>query len=102
MARAIVSIGPHWPPDLEAYDYVRPLSKYDWGWEYLRRCPAYYADFLQHGALLPPIERWRPNIAVYRLTQAVPRAAVWGLSTFRRSSVRGSECRRLLVANDHV
>jgi hypothetical protein len=102
MARAIASGGPHWPPDLEAYDYVRTLSKYDRGWEYLRRNPAYHADFLQHGALLPPIERSRPNVAVYRLTQAVPRAAVWGLSTFRRSSAHGGECRRLLVADDHV
>jgi hypothetical protein len=97
MAQTVLPVGSHWPPDLKDYDYVRTLSKSDRGWEYLRRSPAYCDDFLNHRTLLPPMERWDANVVVYRLRQSMPRAAAWGLSSFRRSEPRRTKCRYILV-----
>ena len=81
---SLLPIGPDWPPDAKAYDYVRTLSKRDRAWEYLRRNIGYQEDFLRHRSHLPAVEHRDPNIRVYRLSEPTARAAVWSLSTFRR------------------
>ena len=38
-------VGPSWPPDIGAYDYVLALCPSDLAWEFLRRNPDYQRDY---------------------------------------------------------
>lgn len=84
-------VGPAWPPDVTAYDYVLTLCWSDLAWEFLRRNPAYQRDYrLNRKGRMPPrlLKSGVPLICIRRHT---PRAHQWDLSTFVDPTLQASE-----------
>ena len=78
-------VGPPWPPDVRAYDYVLMLSCSDLAWEFLRRNPDYQCDYqLSRNSLSRP-RRLSSGVQLLQLGRADRRAITWGLHPFCRS-----------------
>ncbi len=76
-------VGPPWPPTLDAYDYMRTLSRRDWAWEGLRRNPAYQEEAraqLMDGQVST---RLKGGAILVRMHEPSPRAEAWALRSFR-------------------
>ena len=76
-------VGPPWPPTLEAYDYMRTLSRRDWAWEGLRRNPRYQDEARAHLMDLQAASRLESGALFTRMPKASPRAEAWALRSFR-------------------
>jgi hypothetical protein len=83
MRRAIFSVGPDWPPNPAAYDYMSLLAKPDWAWEYLRRNSNYQSIArLRRGKGLVHV-RLTNGASLTRLRARSTHAEAWGLCCFR-------------------
>jgi hypothetical protein len=76
-------VGPLWPPTLEAYDYMRSLSRHDWAWEGLRRIPAYQDDANAHLTNTQISTQLESGAIFTRMHGRSPRAEAWALRSFR-------------------
>jgi hypothetical protein len=76
-------VGPTLPPTLEAYDYLRTLSRGDWAWEGLRRNPVYQDTARPHLLDRRDITQFESGAIVTRLREPSPDAEAWGLRSFR-------------------
>jgi hypothetical protein len=75
-------VGPCWPPDVAAYDYVIDLCPSDLAWEFLRRNPDYQRDYrLQQRAHERP-RRLRSGQWLTRLRRAPADPGNWGVYPF--------------------
>jgi hypothetical protein len=74
---------PDWP-DLSSYAYTQDLTPEGWGWEFLRRNPAYRAAWRMRGltACAPPSGM---GIHILPHPAGASEAALWGLVSFRGS-----------------
>ena len=73
-----------WPVKLEAYDYLSTLNGRDWGWEALRRNPAYRAEALGHTPLPVVSTPLEGGALLTRMQARVPAAEAWALCCFCR------------------
>ncbi len=76
-------VGPSWPPTLEAYNYMRTLSRSDWAWEGLRRNAAYQDEARAHLLDIPISTRLESGATFTRMHEPSPRAEAWALRSFR-------------------
>ena len=83
-------VGPPWPPDVRAYDYVLMLSCSDLAWEFLRRNPDYQCAYRlsRHSPLRPRV--LKSGLRLLWLGRADRRARAWGLHPFCRSGAAGA------------
>jgi len=82
-------VGPIWPLDTAAYDYVLQLAPSDVAWEFLRRNRDYQRDYrvTLRGRQRP--RRLKSGQHLTRVRRHPPRAGHWGLCPFRRSEIAG-------------
>ena len=90
-------VGPCWPLDVTAYDYVVDLCPSDLAWEFLRRNPAYQRDFRLQRRGDPQRRRLKTGQWMTRLRRAPVDAGKWGVYPFCRSEIAGAPGRRMLV-----
>ena len=83
MSQVCLQIGPAWPPSLNAYQYLRGAAMPDWGWEYLRRNPAYQASALVRPNRGLVKVRLSGGTLLTRLRARQASAEAWGLCSFR-------------------
>ena len=82
-------VGPIWPLDTAAYDYVLHLAPSDVAWEFLRRNPDYQRDYrvTLRGRQRP--RRLKSGQHLTRVRRHQTRCGHWGLYPFRRSEIAG-------------
>ena len=76
-------VGPSWPPDVRAYNYVLMLSCSDLAWEFLRRNPDYQRDHRLSQHSLWRTSRLSSGVQLLRLGRNDRRPLAWGLHPFR-------------------
>jgi hypothetical protein len=76
-------VGPPRPPTLEAYSYMRTLSRRDWSWEGLRRNPAYQDEARAQAKGDQEITRLESGALLTLMHEPSSRAEAWALRSFR-------------------
>lgn len=82
MYRVRHHVGPPWPPPLEAYDYMRLLSRRDWAWEGLRRNPAYQEEARANLKTGQTSTRLGSGATFTLQHEPLARAEAWSLRSF--------------------
>ena len=59
------------------------LPSSGWAWEFLRRNPAYIADWQEAGARESALKYLSPTMVLKQQAEPDPRPEVWGLYSFR-------------------
>ena len=89
-------VGPCWPLDVTAYDYVIDLCASDVAWEFLRRNPDYQRDYRLYRRGNQGPRRLKSGQWMTRLRRAPAQAGKWGVYPFCRSEIIGTTGRRVL------
>jgi hypothetical protein len=79
-----------WPPPLDAYDYLRSLTRRDWAWEMLRRNQTYQRHAQACAAHDVVRDHLGSGALITRMRGAQPSAEAWALCCFRRPGVAGA------------
>src|SRR6185295_18101572 len=87
-------VGPCWPLDATAYDYVRALCPSDLAWEFLRRNPEYQRDYRLHRRGTERPRQLKSGQWLTRVRRAPALAGKWGVYPFCRSDIAGAQGRR--------
>ena len=72
-----------WPRPLQAYEYLRTVTRFDWAWEYLRRNSEYQAEARLHHRRGVVRQRLPTGPVLTRMRARHLRAERWGLCCFR-------------------
>ena len=68
---------------LDAYGYIRFLTRSRVAWEYLRRNPSYVRDWRRSSAGRPQPISLADGTVMLRARRRFARAEAWGMCTFR-------------------
>lgn len=79
------AVGPAWPTEKSAYDYLLALSHPGWAWEILRRSDDYCLAAKMHGCIETQTLPGSDVVHISRTRRHWRHAEIWGLSCFRRS-----------------
>ena len=83
MTRTTHCVGPSWPPQTGAYDYLRLVSSRDWAWEGLRRNPTYQAEARDRAIAGIVSTKLGGGALLTHMQKRVPPAEAWALWCFR-------------------
>jgi hypothetical protein len=72
-----------WPASLDAYEYLKTLTRRDWAWEALRRNPAYQRQALACPSQSVVRENLGSGALITRMQGTEPAAEAWALCCFR-------------------
>ncbi len=84
------AVGPAWPTERSAYDYLLSLTHPGWAWELLRRSDDYCLAAKVHGCIETRLLPGSEIVRISRTRRHWRQAEIWGLSCFRRSGSSGA------------
>ena len=79
------AVGPAWPTERSAYDYLLSLTHPGWAWEILRRSDDYCLAARVHGCIATRTLPGSDLVKVSRTRRHWRQAEMWGLLCFRLS-----------------
>ena len=85
------AVGPAWPTERSAYDYLLSLTHPSWAWELLRRSDDYCLAAKVHGCIETRSLPGSDIVQISRTKRHWRHAEMWGLSCFRRSRSSGAD-----------